>query len=156
MGKISGKAKNWSRCWHFPKQQQKECPAAFHNYILEIISRTCEQTFIHKQKTSQSPQKEWGNFFPRALSHSKPQAQTAFMQDSWSHKWTCPIADHTVPSFSGSKQCSNRLEKGQYYLIFWKGNWYATENYMPVSLTCICSKLLKHIVHSSVKKHLDW
>ena len=39
--------------------------------------------------------------------------------------------------------------------IFKKGKKYLASNYRPVSLTCICYKLLKHIVVSNILKHLD-
>ena len=39
--------------------------------------------------------------------------------------------------------------------IFKKGNKLKAENYKLVSLTCVASKLLEHIVSSSITKHLD-
>ena len=39
--------------------------------------------------------------------------------------------------------------------IFKKGNRNEPNNYRPVSLTCICSKLLEHIVYSVISKHLE-
>ena len=39
--------------------------------------------------------------------------------------------------------------------IFKKGEKYKASNYRPVSLTCICSKLLEHIVVSQLLNHLD-
>ena len=38
--------------------------------------------------------------------------------------------------------------------IFKKGNRSNPGNYRPVSLTCICSKLLEHIIHSHIFSHL--
>jgi len=38
--------------------------------------------------------------------------------------------------------------------IFKKGNRNEPNNYRPVSLTCICSKLLKHIVYPVISKYL--
>jgi hypothetical protein len=40
-------------------------------------------------------------------------------------------------------------------LIFKKGEKYLASNYRPVSLICICCKLLEHIVVSNMLKHLD-
>ena len=37
--------------------------------------------------------------------------------------------------------------------IFKKGNRSAPENYRPVSLTCICCKVMEHIITSNVMKH---
>jgi hypothetical protein len=39
--------------------------------------------------------------------------------------------------------------------IFKKGDKSKPENYRPVSLTCVTSKLLEHIVHTQIMKHLD-
>jgi len=38
--------------------------------------------------------------------------------------------------------------------LFKKGDRAIASNYRPVSLTCICSKLLKHIVYSYIYAHL--
>ena len=39
--------------------------------------------------------------------------------------------------------------------VFKKGEKYLASNYRPVSLTCICCKILEHIVVSNILKHLD-
>ena len=39
--------------------------------------------------------------------------------------------------------------------IFKKGNRSDPGNYRPVSLTCICCKILEHIIYSSITKHLQ-
>ena len=39
--------------------------------------------------------------------------------------------------------------------IYKKGDRTSATNYRPVSLTCVICKLLEHIIHSSVMKHLD-
>jgi hypothetical protein len=39
--------------------------------------------------------------------------------------------------------------------VFKKGERFKASNYRPVSLTCICSKLLEHIVVSNVMDHFD-
>ena len=39
--------------------------------------------------------------------------------------------------------------------IYKKGSKYNPENYRPISLTCICCKILEHIVVSSIMKHAD-
>ena len=36
-----------------------------------------------------------------------------------------------------------------------KGNTKSAENYRPISLTCVCYKLLEHIVCHSIRDHLD-
>ena len=38
---------------------------------------------------------------------------------------------------------------------FKNGNKFDPANYRPVSLTCISCKILEHIVHSHVMKHLE-
>jgi hypothetical protein len=39
--------------------------------------------------------------------------------------------------------------------VFKKGEKYLVSNYRPVSLTCICCKVLEHIVMSNMLKHLE-
>jgi hypothetical protein len=39
--------------------------------------------------------------------------------------------------------------------VFKKGERFKASNYRPVSLTCICSKLLEHIVVSNMMSHFD-
>ena len=39
--------------------------------------------------------------------------------------------------------------------IFKKGDRTKPSNYRPVSLTCICCKILEHILHSNIMSHLD-
>jgi hypothetical protein len=38
---------------------------------------------------------------------------------------------------------------------FKMGERYKAENYRPISLTCICCKLMEHIIISNIMKHLD-
>ena len=39
--------------------------------------------------------------------------------------------------------------------VFKKGNTNSAENYRPISLTCVCCKLLEHIICHSIRGHLD-
>ena len=39
--------------------------------------------------------------------------------------------------------------------VFKKGSRTDTCNFRPISLTCICAKILEHIVHFNVSKHLQ-
>ena len=39
--------------------------------------------------------------------------------------------------------------------IFKEGNRSTVSNYRPVSLTCVCCKMLEHIMYSSIMAHLD-
>jgi len=38
--------------------------------------------------------------------------------------------------------------------VYKKGSRHDPSNYQPVSLTCICSKLLEHIIYSCISDHL--
>lgn len=40
-------------------------------------------------------------------------------------------------------------------LVYKKSDRYKTGNYCPISLTCICCKLMEHIVISHIMKHTD-
>jgi len=39
--------------------------------------------------------------------------------------------------------------------VFKKGGRDLAENYRPVSLTCVCCKILEHIIISHIRQHLD-
>ena len=39
--------------------------------------------------------------------------------------------------------------------VFKKGNTNDASNYRPISLTCVCCKLLEHIISHEIRKHLD-
>ena len=39
--------------------------------------------------------------------------------------------------------------------VYKKGEKYIAENYRPISLTCICCKLMEHIVTSHIMNHAD-
>ena len=39
--------------------------------------------------------------------------------------------------------------------VFKKGQRYDPANYRPVSLTCLCCKMLEHIIVSNVMKHME-
>jgi len=39
--------------------------------------------------------------------------------------------------------------------VFKKGGRDLAENYRPVSLTCVCCKILEHIITSHIRQHLD-
>ena len=41
------------------------------------------------------------------------------------------------------------------HAFFRKGKKSDPSNYRPISLTCIASKILEHIVHSHVMKHFE-
>ena len=46
-------------------------------------------------------------------------------------------------------------KKAHVSAVFKKGQRYDPANYRPVSLTCLCCKILEHIIVSSVMKHVD-
>ncbi len=60
--------------------------------------------------------------------------------------------------FNRSLQTSDMPKIWKHALVqplFKKGDRSRAVNYRPISLTCICCKLLEHIVRSAVTKHLD-
>ena len=46
-------------------------------------------------------------------------------------------------------------KKANVSVVFKKEQCYNPANYRPVSLTCLCCKVLEHIIVSSVLKHVD-
>ena len=49
----------------------------------------------------------------------------------------------------------NEWRKANIVPLFKKGDRAKPSNYRPVSLTSICSKVLEHIIHSSIMSHFD-
>ena len=47
------------------------------------------------------------------------------------------------------------MERCSYLTHLQEGDWNSASDYKPVSLTCVVCKILEHIFHSSVMKHLD-
>ena len=64
--------------------------------------------------------------------------QTDIFQDS--------IDSGTVP---------HRWKEANVCAVFKKGKKSDPANYRPISLTCVASKILEHIVHSFIMKHLN-
>ena len=54
-----------------------------------------------------------------------------------------------------SEYCTTRLETSLSYSCIQKGNRKEASNYRPVSLTCICCKILEHIIHTNIVTHLE-
>ena len=53
-----------------------------------------------------------------------------------------------------SHQVPEDWKKVLVILIFKKGDKESPTNYRPISPTCICSKLLEHIITKSIMSHL--
>jgi hypothetical protein len=47
------------------------------------------------------------------------------------------------------------MEIRQHHTTLQKGDRSAPVNYRPVSLTSVCSKMMDHIIHSHIIKHMD-
>ena len=56
------------------------------------------------------------------------------------------LSSHQVPDY---------WKKALVTPIFKKGDKDSPANYRPISLTCICSKLLEHIIIKSIMSHLE-
>jgi hypothetical protein len=62
------------------------------------------------------------------------------------HLFQRPLDTSTVPS---------DWRKARVCPVFKKGDKYQPSNYRPISLTCVASKLLEHIITSQVTHHLE-
>ena len=40
-------------------------------------------------------------------------------------------------------------------VVFKKGDWHSPANYRPISLTCVCAKLLEHIICKQIMSHFS-
>ena len=66
-----------------------------------------------------------------------------------------PIIHDIFQSSVGSGQVPNAWKEANITAIFKKGSRAETSNYSPISLTPVISKLLEHIIHSHIMKHLE-
>ena len=66
-----------------------------------------------------------------------------------------PIIHDIFQSSVDSGQVPNAWKEANITAIFKKGNGAETSNYRPISLTPVISKLLEHIIHSHIMKHLE-
>ena len=53
-----------------------------------------------------------------------------------------------------SRQCIRKLATSKCFSVFKKGEKYDAANYRLVFVTCICCKILDHILVSSINRHL--
>ena len=66
-----------------------------------------------------------------------------------------PALSHIFQRSLESGQVPTQWRRAYVTPVFKKGERYKAQNYRPVSLTCICSKVLEHIIVSNVMRHLD-
>jgi len=50
---------------------------------------------------------------------------------------------------------TGKWKEANVYGVFKKGKREDCKSYIPISLTCFCCKIMKHIVHSHIMKHLE-
>lgn len=70
---------------------------------------------------------------------------------SVSRKIICVIFKQSL----SSGQLPSDWKIGKVVPVFKSGNRNSPENYRPISLTCICCKLIEHIIASHVYNHLE-
>jgi hypothetical protein len=66
-----------------------------------------------------------------------------------------PILAHIFDNSIRSGTVPNDWKTANITPVFKKGERFKPSNYRPVSLTCICSKLLEHIVTKNILNHLE-
>ena len=71
------------------------------------------------------------------------------------HKELTPILTFLFQTSLNSGDLPSDWKTANVTPIFKKGKKHIAANYRPVSLTCICCKLLEHIISSNIMQHLD-
>ena len=66
-----------------------------------------------------------------------------------------PIQPLSMASLLSRGEVPSDWRQANVIPVFKKGEKYLASNYRPVSLTCICYKVLEHIVVSNMMKHLE-
>ena len=119
-----------------------------------------------------------GTGFQESLTHTDekksscsltPQDHGAYTNSSWLE---CDLKErkcyalHFLHFFFTARYCTKRKQyrlvmvpedwmKANVAPIFKKGECYNAENYRPISLTCIASKIMEQIVTKHIMKHLE-
>ncbi len=71
------------------------------------------------------------------------------------HVELAPALAHLFQTSIDSGKVPDAWKRAHIVPVYKKGDKSAAANYRPVSLTPICSKVIEHIIHSSVMDHLD-
>jgi hypothetical protein len=71
------------------------------------------------------------------------------------HKEISPILTFMFQKSAKTGELPSEWRQANVAPIFKKGKKQLPENYRPVSLTCICSKLMEHILASNIMQHLE-
>ena len=69
--------------------------------------------------------------------------------------WDCSILTNIFQDSLESGTVPSRWKSANVCGVFKKGKKSDPSNYRPISLTCVASKILEHIVHSQVVKHFE-
>ena len=138
----------------------------------DILSRQYQSVYTKEDQDSPVPDPE-GTPYPRMEDFSvTEEGVEKLLQRSNPHKASGPdmiparllkeCSKDLVPIlttiFNKSLQTGrvpNDWKKANVSAIFKKGQRYDPANYRPVSLTCLCCKLLEHVVVSNIRKHVD-
>ena len=98
---------------------------------------------VFKQLSQLNPKKACGpDEIPARVLKETSQSVSCWLSFIFQQSYDC----NTVPS-----DWSNALVTA----IFKKGNKSDPANYRPISLTCICCKIMEHIILSHMSKHLS-
>ena len=65
------------------------------------------------------------------------------------------ILSRIYPVFSRYRKCTSDWREALIVTLFKKGLKHIASNYRPVSLTSVACKVLEHIVHGNIMRHLD-
>ena len=87
------------------------------------------------------------------LTYSDSKKKAKILNGQFSSVFTQEPQDLDLPDMGNSPYPT--MQSANVAPIFKKGDRSKAANYRPVSLTCICCKLLEHIVSSNIMQHFD-
>ena len=138
----------------------------------DILNRQYQSVFTHEDPDTQVPDPDGVSYPDIEDIHVSEDGVSKLLQKRNPRKATgpdmiparmlkecsedlAPILAIVINKSIQTGQVPDDLKKANVSAIFKKGQRYDPANYRPVSLTCLCCKILEHIIVSSVTIHVD-
>ena len=133
-------------------------------YKADILNRHYQSVFTHEDPDSTIPDPDSDPFPTMHPFTVSEEGARKLLQKSYPRKASGP---DMIPA-QLLKECAEDIapilatgtvpedwKTANVSAVFKKGQRYDPANYRPVSLTCLCCKMLEHIIVSNVLKHVD-
>ncbi|KAI8493297.1 hypothetical protein Bbelb_293010 [Branchiostoma belcheri] len=158
--KKTGQEEDWNKYKRVKKGVQKSIRQAHSKYVADILG----EAIVDKPKTFWSYikglRKDLVGVAPLKVGNTIISDTSGPDQiPPWFLKFTAseiaPVLTNIFQHSLNTADIPKDWRDANICAIFKKGDRAVPSNYRPVSLTCISCKLLEHIIHSQIMKHLE-